>query len=584
MLIDLLRKAIGRTRVSREDPEAVVAAALALESAGRRDEAREALRTALGHGTSHSNAFLRTLARLEAQGGDPERAIALLTEALASAPGSADTLGDLGNAYLVLGADREAETAYLQALAADPGHVHAMNNLGLLRARRGEREAALECFRGALRRDPAFVPALDNLVAWLPDSDVPSADIALLRGITERFPDHAAAFAALGRLHLRGRFDVEPALAALERAVALGQHDVDTHTALGVALQETGRLDEGLAAYEEALAADPENVGARFHRAVALLTLGRFAEGWPDYELRLRSEDRPSRAFPFPRWGGESLAGKTILVYAEQGIGDEILFASCLPEIMARAAHCVIDCAPGLAPIFARSFPAATVHGGHQADPVDWAAALGIDVQSPVGSLPLHLRPDAAAFPAHRGYLRADPEAVARWRARLAALGPGRAIGLSWRGGTARTRAERRSLSLAELLPVLRAPGIHFVSLQYGPEAAGEVDQFAAESGVRVHHWPEAIAPYGETAALVTALDGVVSVCTAIVHLGGALGRPVWVLTPRVPEWRYGARGTSMPWYPSVRLLRQAASGGWAPVIEAVRAELAAFRPGPAAS
>jgi tetratricopeptide (TPR) repeat protein len=421
--------------------------------------------------------------------------------------------------------------------------------------------------------------AIRSLVDWQAGEAVPHEDIALMREIVARFPDHAAAFAALGRLLMHGEFNAEPALAAIERALALGLEDVETLAAYGVALHEVGRLEDALEAYEAARSLDPEHVGARFHRAITLLTLGRFAEGWPDYELRLLSEDRPRRAFPFPRWSGESLAGKTILVYGEQGLGDEILFASCFRELIAAASRCVIDCSPQLEAIFRRSFPAATVRGGRQDEPIDWALSLGVDVQIPAGSLPLHLRAAGAAFPAHEGYLRADPARVAHWRERLQALRPGRVIGISWRGGTPRTRTERRSLSLADLAPLLRDPGSRFVSLQYGPDAATEVERFASQTAIRVHHWPEAIDDYGETAALATALDGIVSVCTAIVHLGGALGRPVWVAAPRVPEWRYGVSGDHMPWYPSVRLIRRRDAQSWSPVVDAIRGELRAFHP-----
>jgi Flp pilus assembly protein TadD len=515
-------------------------------------------------------------ARRAVERGDVGGAREFLGRARALDPRSPGALSDLGNVHLLLGEDAEAERHYAAALALAPTHAPALANLGLLRARQRDRAAALDCFRRAVRADPWSVQAIRGLVDWLPDDTVPREDIALLREITTRIPEHAAAFAALGRLLLRGAFNAESALAAIERALELGHKDADTLTAHGVALHEVGRLEEALAAYDAARALDPEHVGARFHRAIALLTLGRFAEGWPDYELRLLSEDRPQRAFPFPRWQGESLAGKTLLVYAEQGIGDEILFASCLPQIVAAAGRCVIDCAPKLAPIFQRSFPSATVRGAQQSDPVDWALAHGIDVQIPAGSLPLHLRRMASDFPAPAAYLSADAAKMARGRARLRALGPGNAIGVSWRGGTPRTRAERRSLALADLAPALRLTGLHLVSLQYGHDAAAEVAQFAAETGLHIHHWAEALEDYDETAALVTALDGIVSVCTAIVHLGGALGCPVWVATPRVPEWRYGARGERMPWYASVRLRRQAVNGGWAPVVDAIRRDLLA--------
>jgi tetratricopeptide (TPR) repeat protein len=536
---------------------------------------RTLLRRVLASGADETRA-LRQRAREAAQAGDPQRARELLERALALDPASPDAHSDLGNVYALLGADAQAERCYEAALARAPDHAAALANLAALRARGGDRAAALDGFRRALRADPWSGPALEGLVGWLPDDAVPHADLALVREITERFPDHAPAHAALGRLHLRGSFDAAPALAHLERALALGHRDADTLAACGVALHETGRFVDALAAYDEALAAAPGHVLARFHRATTLLTLGRFGAAWPDYELRLASEDRPRRTFPFPHWRGERLSGKTLLVYAEQGIGDEILFASCLPQVLAAAGRCVIDCAPKLAPIFTRSFPSATVHAGLQGDPVDWAAPLGIDLQVPAGSLPLCLRRDEHGFPPPAAYLRADEAKADRWRARLRALGPGRVIGVSWRGGTPRTRTERRSLALEELEPVLRLPGHHFVSLQYGAEAAAELAQFAAATGLRVHHWPEAIDDYDETAALAAALDGIVSVCTAIVHLGGALGRPVWVATPRVPEWRYGAQGERMAWYPAVRLLRQTQSGDWTPVVEAIRRDLVA--------
>jgi Flp pilus assembly protein TadD len=521
---------------------------------------------------------LRHDARRAAGDGEFERARALLERALALEPGSPDARSDLGNVLVLLGDDSAAAASYAAALALAADHGPALANLAQLHARRGDRAAARECFRRAVRADPWSPHALRGLADWLPDDAVPHAEIALLREIVGVYPDHAAAHAALGRAHLRGSFDAAPALAALERALALGHREVETLAAHGTALHELGRFDEALAAFDAARSLDPQHVNARFHRSITLLTLGRFAEAWPDYELRLLSEDRPRRAFPFPRWNGERLAGKTILVHAEQGLGDEILFASCLADVIAAAGHCVIDCSPKLEALFRRSFPAASVHRGEQSDPVDWAHPLGIDVQCPAGSLPLHLRASPAAFPARGAYLRADPVKVGRWRERLAALGPGPAIGLSWRGGTPRTRTERRSLRLADLAPILAAGGAQFVSLQYGPDAAAELDRFAADGGARVHHWQAAIDDYDETAALVAALDGVVSVCTSIVHLGGALGRPVWVATPRVPEWRYGAAGDALPWYASVRLIRQSRPGDWAGVVATIRGEIAGAR------
>lgn len=176
-------------------------------------------------------------------------------------------------------------------------------------------------------------------------------------------------------------------------------------------------------------------------------------------------------------------------------------------------------------------------------------------------------------FPRHQGYLRADPERVQYWKDRLAQLGAGPKIGIGWRGGLPHTRFPVRSLSLSQFSPILAVPGVQAVSLQY-TNCADEIAAFNAQTQNPVHHWPEAIADYAETAALVSALNVVISVCTAVVHLGGALGRPVWVMAPYVAEWRYGREGPDMIWYPSVRVFRQPKAGGWSPVVSAVRRAL----------
>ncbi|MDH5536914.1 MAG: glycosyltransferase, partial [Betaproteobacteria bacterium] len=169
-----------------------------------------------------------------------------------------------------------------------------------------------------------------------------------------------------------------------------------------------------------------------------------------------------------------------------------------------------------------------------------------------------------------------DPQRVAAWCERLDSLGPGLKVGISWRGGTHVSRSPLRSIPLSQWSPIFDAAPAQFVSLQYG-NCAGELEEISARQRKRIVHWQEAIDDYDETAALVCALDVVVSVCTAVIHLGGALGRPVWIMVPSNPEWRYGSEGESMPWYPSVRLVRQAAFGEWPPVIAAVANELHAF-------
>ena len=375
------------------------------------------------------------------------------------------------------------------------------------------------------------------------------------------------------------------ALACFAAALRLRQDDAELYDFRGAMYQELGRLPEAFADFDRALALRPDFAAASFHRAMARLLAGDFRRGWDDYELRRLNPDRAPRAAETPRWDGSPLAGRTLLITREQGLGDEIMYASMLPELTAQPGRCIVECDPRLLRLFARSFPAATFFGTLPAGGLPAAIPRSsIDVMIEAGSLARHLRRDAAAFPRHTGYLRADPGGQERWRERLAGMGPGLKIGLSWTGGVRKTRRALRSLALEQLLPLLRVPGARYVSLQYTREAPGELADLRARHGIDIPHWQAAIDDYDETAALAGALDLTISVCTSLVHLCGALGRPVWVLAPIGPEWRYGIAGESMVWYPSVRLFRQTDYAEWGPVVERVAAAAAALRRNPASS
>jgi len=237
----------------------------------------------------------------------------------------------------------------------------------------------------------------------------------------------------------------------------------------------------------------------------------------------------------------------------------------------------VLECDTKLEAIFQRSFPQCAVVSRQRTLANDWVTRLEPkpDLQAAAGSLARCFRRSIEEFPAHRGFLKADPGSVSGWRATLEGLGPGLKIGLSWQGGVGYTGKTRRSLSLEQLLPVLRLPGIQFVNLQY-TDARQEMSELESRHSVRVHHWQQAIDDYDQTAALVCALDGVLTVCTAIVHLTGALGRPALVMVPFGADWRYGATGERMAWYPSVRLLRQQRVAEWNDVLHEVSRRLLA--------
>jgi hypothetical protein len=315
-------------------------------------------------------------------------------------------------------------------------------------------------------------------------------------------------------------------------------------------------------------------------RALALLSTGEFEAGWRDYEERKRVYPvYAMRKLPYPEWDGASLAGKRLLIYHEQGLGDEIMFASCFRDALRSGAQCLIECSPRLEAIFSRSFPAASIVVADQTSPdLSHLAALpACDFQIAAGSLPRFFRRCATDFPGAGAYLFADPDSIARWRARIQTLGAGLNIGLSWRGGAVHTNQANRSIRLDAMLPVLSTPGCNFICLQYGPHT-DDLANLGSQHGVTVHCWADALASIDETAALVGALDLVISVDTSVAHLAAALGKPTWVMVPSSAEWRYMTTGPGMPWYPSMRIFRRQFDAGWVPTVEQVAAELAGWR------
>ena len=371
--------------------------------------------------------------------------------------------------------------------------------------------------------------------------------------------------------------DVNRGRTHLETALRLDSTDSATRCNYCAVLNQDGKTEEVISVCSELLLQQPEMHEARLNRALALLKKCRFAEGWQDYEARTatRSNYVP-RPYEYATWRGESLAGKTLLVYGEQGLGDEIMFASCLNAVIDQAARCIIDCSPKLEALFARSFPAATVCGVEQAggDASRVKAHGQIDFQIAAGSLPGLFRNSAQDFPVHKGYLHADRAQVDDWRRRLDTHASKLKVGIAWRGGMTSTRRKQRSLELSQWSPILKTDRAVFVSLQHDA-GAEEVAEVASRESVALLHFPEAAADLGKAAALISALDLVITVCGSVVHLSGGLGRPAWVMVPAVAEWRYLDSGETMPWYPSVRMFRQENAGDWSPVIARITSQLA---------
>jgi Flp pilus assembly protein TadD len=464
-----------------------------------------------------------------------------------------------GLAQHQLGCYEDASDAYALALCFGFDSAKAHFALALSQQQQSMTHLALASVQQAIQAGYAGAGAY-NLqgVLLLEKGDVAGA-IASFQNAVRAEPQHAVAHSNLGYLLYRDCGDYEAGAAQLECALELDPDNLDVQRNYSMMLSHCGDVERALGLCTRILALRPDMHEVRLNRALVLLKLGRFESGWKDYEARKKVRcNYVPRELDWPEWHGEPLVGTTVLVHGEQGLGDEIMFASCFPELIDAARHCVIECAPRLERLFARSFPRATVFAGEQDDPVPrWlAAAPKIDFQVPAGSLPLHFRRHTGAFPIHAGYLRAEPSRVLYWQNRLQSLGPSLKVGVSWRGGMRSTGASLRSITLSRWLPILTTPRVHFVSLQYG-DTEKEREDLLHENGIVLHNWHEALDDLDEQAALTTALDLVISVAATAIHLAGGVGKPVWILVPSVPEWRYQASGTSMPWYPAATLFRQ---------------------------
>jgi hypothetical protein len=366
---------------------------------------------------------------------------------------------------------------------------------------------------------------------------------------------------------------LEKAEHAFRKTVELNPKDSDGWMNLGGIFVATGTPDEAIKYSDKALNLYPKNPHAKWNRALAYLEKGDYEQGWRDYDAGVRTSDRQERNYHeegTPKWNGDK--GKTVVVYGEQGIGDEIMFASMLPDIM-KDCNVILDAHPRLYEIFRESFPSLPVFGTRKDNALSWPSVYKIDARIAIGSLGKFYRNKVEDFPG-TPYLKANVALIEKYKARLDKLSQKIKIGISWKGGTKQTNMEERTIKLNRWLPLLKEIDAEFISLQYTEGSEKEIDKFEKEQGIKIHHWKDAIADYDETAGLVTNLDLIVSVPQSVVHLAGALGVPTLQLTPKHALWQMGPYGLDMPWYSCVKNIWQARAGDWETVIEKAKDEL----------
>ncbi len=326
---------------------------------------------------------------------------------------------------------------------------------------------------------------------------------------------------------------------------------------------------------DKAIAEDPKAYGARVNRGLACLELGRWREGWEGWQYTFLTGDRQHRNYDeLPRW--DETPGRHVICWGDQGIGDELYYACCLKDLARTCRKVTLDCHPRLPELFRRSFPELEVHGTRKdLSELDWLKDCQAEAQICMADLPTFFRNSADEWGDGAPYLKAN---LPGFCAGLDLRKP--RIGISWTGGTKRTRTDLRSLPIEALEPILRArPDAQWFSLQYTPDAARQVCELEERTGVRISHYPGWVEcfDYDRTASFVASLDLVITVCTTVHHLAGALGIPVWTLVPSRPSWRYQLRGETLPWYASAKLFRQTEDGDWSGPINQVATELADF-------
>jgi len=592
------------------DLHSVLQAGLRAHQAGQLADAKAAYEQVLAAQPNHADAS-HLLGIIAHQGGDHETAVTLIGTAIGLNPAVAAYHSNLGNALLAQGRASDAAASYGKALAISPGDAEIHANLGAALVDAGDMDGAAASYRKALALNPNNAETHVNLGNALKDLGRLDDAIASYRKGLALAPDMAGAHTNLG-LALHDQDHLEDAIASHLRALAINPDYAEAHSNLGKTLKEAGRLEDAIASHRRALAINPGlaeahgNLGnalkelgrwdaalASYHAALIInpdyaeahnnlgmlqLAMGDFPDGWKNYAWRRQVKDftngHRKNIYTAPFWTGEKLAGEKILIRMEQGIGDEIMFASMLPDLAKISSAIVVQCDKRLLPLFERSFPEISFLD-HPSSPADESIRGGFDVQFLAGDMGAHFRTHIDAFPKRPEFIYPNKENQSRMRNDYAHRWPGKfLVGVSWRSGNAKA-GMKRSVSLDQLRSLLANADCQFINLQYG-DVVKDLANFKNNTGLDIFQDGN-IDPLQDMdgfAAQIAALDLVISIDNSTVHLAGALGIPTWTLLPDIPDWRWMVEGQGSPWYPALRLFRQQERNDWTRVIDNIRGEL----------
>jgi tetratricopeptide (TPR) repeat protein len=532
---------------------------------GRVDEAVACFRSALHWDPSSADTYLNLGIALTKQGESSEAEV-IYRAAILRWPNSAIAHFQLGNLLKEKGCFDDALAAYQRAHELNPNDPKTLNNLGVVLLAQERLEHATIAFQQAICLQPDFAGAYSNLSNTYREQGKIADAIGVCREALKLAPESPEAYNSLGTALLEAGEPVE-ALKHIEHALQLKPDHTIAYINQTSVLLELGRPDEALHSAERAVEIQPDFPEAHTNRAMVALKLGRFEEGWREYEWRWKSKGVKKRDVPGPHWDGSALTDRTILLQAEQGLGDTLQFIRYASIVKSMGGTVIVECQESLRKILSRSAGIDRFISQNEQMP-------GCDVHAPLLSLPMILGTTLQTVPAQVPYIFPDPILVQSWRNRLAGIA-GFKVGIVWQGSKQHKKDRQRSIPLARFAPLSRVSGVQLISLQKGPgteqihTVASEVPliDFGAELD-------ETAGPFMDTAAIMGSLDLVICADTATAHLAGALGVPTWLALPIAADFRWLLDRNDSPWYPTIRLFRQKQSGDWQSVFQVMASEL----------
>lgn len=543
--------------------------ALQLHQSGRFFEAEKLYRRILTINPRHPDC-LHLLGMIAYQEGSLESAADMIREAIAINSKGTTYYGNLGTVLQAQGKLEEAEILYRHALTLKPDLVEVHVNLGNVLLARGEINGSIACYERALTLRPTCAETYNNLGNARQNQGQIDAAIACYEQALVIKPDYAEVYYNLGNA-CRDQDKLDEAVTHYQEALNINPEYAEAYYNLGNVLREQGKPKYASAKYKSALRLRPHYEKAGFAEGLVQLLQGNFGTGWRNFERRWQSTDHdtPKRLYQEPAWAGGTLPSGGLLLWGEQGIGDEIMFAGLIPDVIRTGNRCILDCNARLKELFARSFAEVNVipgcgPGTHP--------ELEIVSQLPTGSLPGLFRNATATFASTTSpYLIANPAVRERLRARYA--NGRRLVGLAWYTKNSKT-GRVRSIDLSLLAPLFARADIRWVSLQYGDPEMLESQAAASSAPILIDRTVDQLSDLDIFAAQIAAMDLVITIDNSTAHLAGALGIPVWVLLPFAPDWRWLLDREDCLWYPTMHLFRQAEPGNWQSVVERVRSSL----------